>query len=78
MTIPIYWGDTAVNDHFASDGILRFNTLKELDIILNDIKNNGQQIYRKKSIYVNHNFSVFESYRIAEDWIYINYPFLFK
>lgn len=78
MTIPIYWGDTAVNDHFASDGILRFNTLKELDIILDDIKINGQQIYRKKSIYVNHNFSVFESYRIAEDWIYINYPFLFK
>jgi len=78
MTIPIYWGDTAVNDHFESDGILRFNTLKELEIILNDIKINGQQIYRKKYPAVNYNFLIFEKYRIAEDWIYINYPFLFK
>lgn len=77
-TIPIFWGDTSVNDTFNKDGIIHFNTLEELDSIMSDIKNNGDAIYESKIKAIEENFIAAEQYRIPEDWIYTNYPFLFN
>jgi len=77
-TIPIFWGDDAVNDYFDPDGIIYFNDLEELEGIMNDIKENGEKIYSEKKDAIEKNFLTVEEYRIPEDWMFINYPFLFK
>tara|TARA_R110001583_G_scaffold43179_3_gene137315 strand:- start:2372 stop:4069 length:1698 start_codon:yes stop_codon:yes gene_type:complete len=77
-TIPIFWGDDAVNDFFDSDGIIYFNNEEELGNILYDLKENGKEIYSSKADAIEHNFSTVEEYRIPEDWMYCQYPFLFK
>jgi len=77
-TIPIFWGDDAVNDFFDSDGIIYFNDIKELGDILKDLENNGEKIYNSKKAAIEKNFNLVETYRIPEDWMYNNYRFLFK
>ena len=77
-SIPIFWGDDAVNDHFDSDGIIYFNDLDELDGILTDISKNGKELYKSKEKAIEKNFKTVEEYRIPEDWMYLNYPFLFN
>jgi len=77
-TIPIFWGDNAVDDYFDSNGIIYFNDLDELEVIINNIKENGDQIYNEKKEAIESNFLTVEEYRIPEDWIYLNYPFLFS
>ena len=77
-TIPIFWGDDAVNDYFDSNGIIYFNDLEELEGIMKDIKENGKKIYSEKKDAIEKNFLTVEEYRIPEDWMFINYPFLFK
>lgn len=76
-TIPIFWGDTSVNNFFNKDGIIYFNDEQELNDILEDLKVNGETIYQSKKEAIEHNFKVVEKYRIPEDWMYLNYPFLF-
>jgi len=77
-TIPIYWGDTHVNKHFDENGIIRFSNLKDLENILNNIKINGKEIYKKMQSAIEYNYTKFELYRAPEDWIYNNYFFLFN
>lgn len=75
-TIPIYYGDaSSVNKYFNPDGIIYFNNIDELNDILN---NATPEYYKQKEQAVLDNFNRFEQYRIPEDWIYINYPFLFE
>lgn len=77
-TIPIFWGDKSVCDHFDGDGIIFFEDINSLEAILDDIKINGDKIYNDKLNAINKNYDIVEKYRIPEDWIYINYPFLFN
>lgn len=77
-TIPIFWGDSSVNDYFNKDGIIYFNTLEELDTIIEVIKTNGDSIYKSKIEAIEENFKLVDEYRIPEDWIFKNYPFLFN
>lgn len=77
-TVPIFWGDKSVCDHFDEDGIIFFNDKNSLDVVMREIKNNGADIYNKKLAAINKNFNLVDKYRIPEDWIYINYPFLFN
>ena len=77
-TIPIFWGDNSVNDFFDPNGIIYFNTEDELESILQDLKQNGESIYQSKKGAIENNFKKVEDYRIPEDWIYQNYPFLFN
>jgi len=77
-SIPIFWGDDAVNDYFDSDGIIYFNNEDELDNILTGLAKNGEEIYKHKKKAIEANFKAVETYRIPEDWMYINYPFLFN
>jgi len=77
-TIPLFWGDDAVSDFFDPDGIIYFNSQEELGEILEDLKVNGESIFESKKAAVEKNFKLVEDYRIPEDWMYLNYQFLFK
>ena len=55
-----------------------FNTLEELDVIIEDIKINGDSIYKSKIVAIEENFKLVDEYRIPEDWVFKNYPFLFN
>ena len=57
---------------------MRFSDLKDLENILNNIKMNGKEIYKKMQPAIEYNYSKFELYRTPEDWIYNNYSFLFN
>lgn len=37
LTIPIYWGSKSIDDVFDSRGIIHFDTIGDLDIILNSL-----------------------------------------
>lgn len=76
-TIPIYWGTKSVNKFFDANGILQFDTLEGLETIINDITNNGNEIYQSKIAAIEHNFQEYTKYMIPEDWMYVTYPFLF-
>ena len=77
-TIPIFWGDSDINNYFDKDGIIYFNDINELSKIINDLKVNGHKIYEDKKHAIEKNFELVEKYRIPEDWMYNNYRFLFK
>ena len=64
-------------DQFLEKPSFEINTLEELDKILNDLQKNGEDIYNSKKDSIEYNFKKVEEYRIPEDWMYINYPFLF-
>jgi len=76
-TIPLFWGDDAVSDFFDPDGIIYFNSQEELGEILEDLKVNGEAIFKSKKAAVEKNFKLVETYRIPEDWMYTKYEFLF-
>tara|TARA_R100001244_G_scaffold52337_2_gene45405 strand:- start:3144 stop:3965 length:822 start_codon:yes stop_codon:yes gene_type:complete len=76
-TIPIYWGAPEVGDYFDPQGILHFDTVEELKIILSDLKTTGVEVYERKKKAIERNFKLVEEYRIPEDWIFVNYPFLY-
>lgn len=78
QTIPIFWGDRSVCDHFDSDGIIFFDNQLELEEILANIRDNGEELYAQRRAAIERNYLRVEKYRIPEDWMYINYPFLFN
>jgi len=71
--VPIYYGTRSVLDNFNKDGIIFFNDLDELEDVLNNI---SEEDYEKRKAAVEENFKLVEQYRIPEDWIYLNLPFL--
>lgn len=77
-TIPLFWGDASVTEHFDKEGIIFFQDKNELRGILEEIQKSGDALYNSKKEAIGRNFSKVEDYRIPEDWIYKHYPFLFK
>lgn len=65
-TIPIYWGCPSIGDFFDINGIITFDTVDELNVILNSI--DGEYEKRIKSIKTNYELS--KKYLIADDIIY--------
>lgn len=78
QTIPIFWGDRSIAEHFDENGILFFNDMNELEEILNQISENGQEMYESRRQAIRRNYYLVEQYRIPEDWMYLKYPFLFN
>jgi hypothetical protein len=74
-TVPIFWGSREVCAHFDKDGIIIFDTIDELESILNDMT---PDLYEKMLPAVERNFDKVEEYRIPEDWCFKKYPFLFE
>lgn len=77
-TIPIFWGDRSICDHFDGDGIMFFDKLTTLEEILEAIRFDGVNLYQTRIDAINKNFELVEKYRIPEDWMYLNYPFVFN
>lgn len=73
-TIPIYWGWLDIGEFFDEDGILPFNNLFQLAQILESADGTKYNFYRAE---IQMNEISARNYRIAEDWIYQNYPFIF-
>lgn len=66
-TIPIYWGCPSVNNFFDENGILVFNTLNELNSILNNL---DEDFYLSKLESIKHNFAESKKYLVADNFIY--------
>ena len=77
-TIPIFWGDKSVCNHFDGDGIIFFEKLADLEEIFKAIRFEGESLYQARINAINRNFELVEKYRIPEDWMYLNYPFIFN
>jgi hypothetical protein len=73
-TIPIYWGDPHIDLHFLTDGIIQIEDLEELYYILPDL---SSDLYAKMSRAALENFELAKRYACVEDWLYLNYPYLF-
>ena len=67
-----------MGDYFDPDGIIHFQTTEDLKSILEHLKKNGDDVYEEKKEAIEKNYNLVETYRIPEDWIYVNYPFLFN
>lgn len=65
-TIPIYWGCPSIGDFFDINGILTFNTIEELENIINNL---GDE-YEKRFDSVIKNYELSKKYLIADDIIY--------
>ena len=68
--IPIYWGCPSINNFFDGEGILQFNTLEELELILTNINEN---LYISKKESIENNFNLSEKFLYAEHYILNNY-----
>jgi hypothetical protein len=68
--IPIYNGCGNINEYFDTNGIITFNTLAELDIILNNLDGKYDEMH--DAIIANYNI-VINDYYTNEDWLYNKY-----
>jgi hypothetical protein len=66
-TIPIYYGCEKICEFFDTKGIIVFNTLKELEDIINKIT---IEDYNQKIDFVKKNFELAKNYTIADNIIF--------
>lgn len=74
-TIPIYWGTKNIGQYFNADGMMIFNDLDDLDMIIPQLT---PDLYNSRLQHIQDNFMRHRQYRIAENWIFENYPHLFR
>lgn len=72
-TIPIYWG-TDYLPYINQDGMILFNDISEIPDILESLT---IELYIEKLDAIQRNLEIVNTYRICEDWIWKQYPFLF-
>ena len=65
-TIPIYWGCPSIGNFFDTNGIITFNTVEELQEILNNLEG----VYESKIDSVKTNFNLAMTYRVGDDLVY--------
>lgn len=63
-TVPIYWGCPNISDFFNPDGIIAFNSGKELKNILNDL---SLEEYNCRMPAIRENFELAKKWRIRDD-----------
>lgn len=66
-TIPIYYGCPNIGDYFDMDGIISFQTEKELEEIITELNNNGEEIYNQKIDTVYKNYKLVWNYSLNPD-----------
>lgn len=74
-TVPIFWGSEKVSNYFIGSGLIFFDTIRDLNFILNDL---DEDRYKSVMDFVRMNFDLSKHYWVAEDYIWENYPFLFS
>jgi FkbM family methyltransferase len=67
--IPIYYGATEIGNFFNSKGILTFDTIEELEEILNTLT---PELYDSMFMYAEENQKLVSKYDTQEDWIFEN------
>jgi hypothetical protein len=72
--IPIYWGTSKVNELFDSNGIINFDSEKDLMQIIDSL---DEKLYEEKRQSILNNFELSKEYTYSENWIYNQYKFLF-
>lgn len=68
-TIPIYKGCKSIGNFFNINGIITFETLEELEKILNNL---SEDFYLSKINYLKENLDLAKKYLVADDLIYNN------
>jgi hypothetical protein len=66
-TIPIYRGCPSISKFFDIDGFFIFDTIEELEIILNSI---NEDVYYKKMDFLKKNLELSKKYTIADNLIF--------
>lgn len=69
--VPIYYGTEKIGKFFDKRGIIQFDTLDDLYHILNEVI--SEEDYNSRMEYIKNNLEKCKKYRIAEDWIYLNF-----
>ena len=63
-TVPIFWGCPNIGDYFDSRGILSFDTLGDLEKILNDV---SFELYDSMEPYIRNNFEIAKKHQVTKD-----------
>lgn len=66
-TVPIYWGAPDIGDFFNTDGMIIFETQKELETILNEL---NWDTYWKMGDAIKDNYDTMKKYLLPDDWVY--------
>jgi hypothetical protein len=66
-TIPIYWGCPSIDKFFETEGMLIFNTIDELDTIINSL---SCELYESKKQHIKNNFETSKNYLVADNILY--------
>lgn len=77
-TVPIYWGAPNICMYFDTDGIIQFDTVEDLFNIIRYLSENMQSDYHARLPALENNFLLAQKFTCVEDWIFSNYPWLFK
>jgi FkbM family methyltransferase len=67
--IPIYWGASAIGDFFDVNGILAFETIEELEQIINNL---SEELYVSMISSANINLALVGEFDTPENWIFKN------
>lgn len=76
-TVPIYYGQVKLHEYFDTRGILICDNIEKLKETIKLVASDGFAIYKEMLPYITKNFHLAEQYRVAEDWIFNHYQFLF-
>lgn len=69
-TVPIYWGMPSIAKYFNGRGIIKFNSIRELDRILQILDEEPEHMYESMKDAVLDNFERCKRYFATEDSIY--------
>lgn len=69
--IPVYNGCTNIGNYFDTDGMIRFDTLEELDTILPTLTD--EKFQSMINPHTKNFKTVVDEYYTNEDWLYLNY-----
>jgi hypothetical protein len=74
-TVPIYRGNPKMGELFNPKGIIPFDTIEDLDVILLQI---SEEDYESRLPAIKENIEICSKYAIAENWIWENQPQIFE
>lgn len=71
-TVPIFWGTKNIDKYFNTDGIIIFDKLEEIDLI---VEKCGENDYIKRLPAIKENIELAKEYVSTYDWMYKNIDF---